>query len=85
MCEVQNKVQNASENVNKDKMPETLYHYCSLDTFYNIVKNKSICLSDLSKTNDSQELIWLKNDICEKLLPMIKEEQKKSNQDDFLG
>ena len=85
MCEVQNKVQNASENVNKDKMPETLYHYCGLDTFYNIVKNKSIWLSDLSKTNDSQELIWLKNDICEKLLPMIKEEQKKSNQDDFLG
>lgn len=71
MCEVQNEVQNASENVNKDKVPETLYHYCSLDTFYNIVKNKSIWLSDLSKTNDSQELVWLKGIVERKLLPQV--------------
>ena len=37
-----------------------LYHYCSVQTFYNIIKNKSIWLSDLSRTNDSKELIWLK-------------------------
>lgn len=71
MCEVQNEVQNASENGNKDKVPETLYHYCSLDTFYNIVKNKSIWLSDLSKTNDSQELVWLKGIVERKLLPQV--------------
>ena len=71
MCEVQNEVQNASENVNKDKVPETLYHYCSFDTFYNIVKNKSIWLSDLSKTNDSQELVWLKGIVERKLLPQV--------------
>lgn len=77
MCEIQNEAQNASENVNKDELPETLYHYCSLDTFYNIVKNKSIWLSDLSKTNDSQELIWLKGIVKKKLLPEAEKNIKK--------
>lgn len=40
-------------------LPEVLYHYCSLDTFYNIMKNRSIWLSDISKSNDSQELNWI--------------------------
>ena len=40
------------------KPPEVLYHYCSVPTFYNIIKNKSIWLSDISKSNDSEELRW---------------------------
>lgn len=39
--------------------PEVLYHYCSLDTFYNIMKNCSIWLSDIRKSNDSEELQWI--------------------------
>lgn len=39
--------------------PKILYHYCGLNTFYNIMKNQSIWLSDISKSNDSQELNWL--------------------------
>nr|WP_316622287.1 DUF2971 domain-containing protein [uncultured Ruminococcus sp.] len=41
-------------------IPRTLYHYCSIPTFFNIVKNKSIWLSDISKSNDSLELRWIK-------------------------
>lgn len=37
-----------------------LYHYCSVPTFYNITHNKSIWLSDISKSNDSLELKWIK-------------------------
>ena len=37
-----------------------IYHYCSLDVFHLIIKNKSIRLSDISKTNDSQEKVWIK-------------------------
>ena len=37
-------------------MPKVLYHYCGLDKFYNIIKNNSIWLSDLTDTNDSKEL-----------------------------
>ena len=43
------------------KLPSTLYHYCSLNTFINILRSKSVWLSDISKSNDKQELVWLKN------------------------
>ena len=35
-----------------------LYHYCSVASFFSIMKNQSIWLSDISKSNDSQELKW---------------------------
>ena len=35
-----------------------IYHYCSVDTFVQIVKNKTIRLSDLDKTNDFMEKRW---------------------------
>lgn len=44
-----------------------LYHYCSVPAFFSIVKNKSIWLSDVSKSNDSQELRWFLTEY-EKLL-----------------
>lgn len=47
--------------------PDVLYHYCSLDTFYNIMKNQSIWLSDVSKSNDSQELNWLTKQLKNKM------------------
>lgn len=34
------------------------YHYCSLNAFLNILKNKQLFLSDPLKMNDSMELIW---------------------------
>lgn len=37
---------------------ETIYHYCSLDTFTQIIKNKTLRLSDLNKTNDYMEKKW---------------------------
>lgn len=40
---------------------DTLYHYCSLDTFLCIVKNSSIWLSDVQKSNDSKELAWFRH------------------------
>lgn len=36
----------------------TIYHYCSIDTFYSIISNKTIRLSDVSKTNDYKEKNW---------------------------
>ena len=41
--------------------PNVLYHYCSVPTFFSILKNKSIWLSDISKSNDSLELMWIKD------------------------
>lgn len=42
------------------RVPKTLYHYCSLPTFYSIVNSESIWLSDIGKSNDSLELKWIK-------------------------
>lgn len=39
------------------------YHYCSLDTFLNILRNKSIYLSDPLKMNDTAEIKWYLNRI----------------------
>lgn len=37
---------------------DKIYHYCSLETFAQIIKNKTIRLSDLNKTNDYMEKKW---------------------------
>lgn len=37
----------------------SIYHYCSVDTFYKIICNKCIRLSDLNKTNDYMEKRWV--------------------------
>ncbi len=37
---------------------DLLYHYCGVATFFSIIKTRSIWLSDISKSNDSQELKW---------------------------
>ena len=42
------------------RTPGVLYHYCSLPTFYNITHDRTIWLSDISKSNDSLELKWIK-------------------------
>ena len=39
--------------------PKLVYHYCSLDTFYAIFSNSTIRLSNISKSNDSEEITYL--------------------------
>jgi len=43
----------------EENSPNILYHYCSADAFYEIIKSKSLRLSDITKSNDSQELKWV--------------------------
>ncbi len=38
---------------------EIVYHYCSLETFKNIIANKSLWLCDVQKSNDSKECMAL--------------------------
>ena len=45
-----------------DRLPKTLYHYCSIETFFHIIKTKAIWLSDIEKSNDSLELQYLKKE-----------------------
>ena len=38
---------------------QPVYHYCSIDTLFSIIQNKTLRLSQISKSNDSKELIWI--------------------------
>lgn len=49
--------------MNDTKRPELVYHYCSLESFYLIIRNKTLRLSDITKSNDSMELMLPKDDI----------------------
>lgn len=39
--------------------PKIVYHYCSLETFFAIFSNSTIRLSNISKSNDSEEITYL--------------------------
>lgn len=39
--------------------PKIVYHYCSLETFFDIFSNSTIRLSNISKSNDSEEITYL--------------------------
>lgn len=39
-------------------LPDIVYHYCSTDTFYKIIANKTLRLSDIEKSNDFLEKNW---------------------------
>ncbi len=51
-------------------MDELVFHYCSVETFFSIITNKTLRLSDVVKSNDNLEVMWIKK----VLLNMIKEE-----------
>lgn len=36
-----------------------VYHYCSVDVFTKIISDKKIRLSDITKSNDSMEILWI--------------------------
>ncbi|NFF79735.1 DUF2971 domain-containing protein [Clostridium botulinum] len=50
-----------------------IYHYCSIETFFAIITNKCIRLSDLNKTNDYMEKRWTSKLINDALMKRIKE------------
>jgi len=56
-------------------MPNTVYHYCSLDSFYNIIKNSNIRLSDIDMSNDYSE-----RKLFKKITSQMINEKKKAAQ-----
>ncbi len=49
-------------------MSDTLYHYCSLNTFIKIVEAKTLRLSEIGKSNDYMEILWLKNKVIPRII-----------------
>ena len=61
--------------MSKDEVPEILYHYCSIKTFKEIIKNKTIRLTDIFKMKDSSEVTHAIN-----LLPDLRQVEKSGHQ-----
>jgi len=49
-------------------MSDTLYHYCSLNTFIKIIETKTLRLSEVEKSNDYMEMLWLKNKVIPRII-----------------
>ena len=45
-----------------------MYHYCSAEVFEKIIVNKKLRLSDITKSNDSQEIAWTSKHILDVFL-----------------
>lgn len=56
----------------QEKNPDTLYYYCNLETFFNIIKNRSLWLTDIGKSNDSLEQKYLALQIIDNIDEYIK-------------
>lgn len=50
-----------------------IYHYCSVEILYNIIKYKELWLSDSSYMNDGEEIIWIDKVVSELLEKKIQE------------
>lgn len=57
---------------NKKSLPKTLYYYCSLETFFNIINKRSIWLTEIGKSNDSMEQKYLASEIIYNLETYLK-------------
>lgn len=55
-------------------MNTSLFHYCSTETFLNIIRNKTLRLSDVCKSNDYKETKWLLEYIEEEIIRQYKED-----------
>lgn len=53
------------------KLPSKLYHYCSVESMFNIIKSKSLWLSNSGQMNDSKESTWIEQhfEFIKKLIP----------------
>jgi hypothetical protein len=54
--------------INKDNIPDMLYHYCSVETFMKIIENQTIRLSNIFKMNDYTEVIHILSYLSDDML-----------------
>ena len=57
---------------------KSVYHYCSIDSLYNILNTKSLWLTSLASTNDSKEL-KIGRELIKNTLENLIESEKDSN------
>ncbi len=64
-------------------MDQILYHYCGLDAFLNIIKNSTLWLSDIRKSNDYLECVYCRDKINEKIRGFLEDDKEALEAWDF--
>lgn len=64
-------------------MDQILYHYCGLDAFLSIIKNSTLCLSDIRKSNDYLECVYCRDKINEKIRGFLEDDKEALEAWDF--
>ena len=57
-------------------MDQTLYHYCGLEAFLSIIKNSTLWLSDIRKSNDYLECVYCRDKINEKIRGFLEDDKE---------
>lgn len=60
----------------KKEKPDIVYHYCTLQGFLGIIQNASLWMSDISKSNDDVECIYVRNQIKQRIEQEIEADTK---------
>ena len=64
-------------------MNQILYHYCGLDAFLSIIKNSTLWLSDIRKSNDYLECVYCRDKINEKIRGFLEDDKEALEAWDF--
>lgn len=64
-------------------MDQILYHYCGLDAFLSIIKNSTLWLSDIRKSNDYLECVYCRDKINEKIRGFLEDDKEALETWDF--
>lgn len=65
-------------HTSQKRVPDTVYHYCSVNSFFSIISSKSFRLCDIQKSNDSKELIYIFESFHSYLQTLLKKERNKN-------
>lgn len=57
-------------------MDQILYHYCGLEAFLSIIKNSTLWLSDIRKSNDYLECVYCRDKINEKIRGFLEDDKE---------
>lgn len=57
-------------------MDQILYHYCGLEVFLSIIKNSTLWLSDIRKSNDYVECVHCRDKINEKINVFLEDDKE---------
>ncbi len=63
---------------------EIVYHYCDVNAFLNIIQNNKLWLSDVQKSNDSEECNWIKDKINQEIEKGLDTERLKAWRTEYL-